>query len=210
MNNSLLLNTHIGVVGFYNRFNFSNGIFHIAGIAQFEQVNGDSVFFDMVEGDMVGDICFDILYYRFLAADRQLFQYFFFRKGFAGIENNNGTVQFLQAHHSLSETVCFARTAAPQCKEVHIVFAFLIKDLVGNTTNAVFGDGDKVFWCRSCAVPFRILTFLYHEFHVCVQNLITFQGNQSRTETSMVRIYHKRIAVFLRACVHRRFKSVAA
>ena len=56
MNGCLLLAAHIGVVGFHDGLDFSDGIFPIAGVAQFEQVNGDSVLFDAVEGDMLGDI----------------------------------------------------------------------------------------------------------------------------------------------------------
>lgn len=47
MNGSLLLSAHIGVVGFHNGLNSSDGIFRIAGVTQFEQVDGDSVLFDV-------------------------------------------------------------------------------------------------------------------------------------------------------------------
>ena len=106
-------------------------------------------------------------------------------------------MQLLQAHHSFGETVCFAGAAFPQCKEVHIILAFFVKDLVGNTADAVFREGDKMLRCRRCAVPFCIAAFLDHEFHVGIQNPVAFQGDQSRPQTSVVGIHHQRITVFL-------------
>ena len=62
------------------------------------------------------------------------------------------TVQLLQAHHAFGETVCFAGAAFSQCKEVHIILAFFVKDLVGNAADAVFREGDKMLRCRCCTI----------------------------------------------------------